>query len=113
MATLLRRGSKASDCNSAGAAQGSDIIYVINRRQFPWMLQRETRIQSGPRDIVLRAGILEIHEANPVARCCDLTWRSVVLWLFSVYVNFKVISLNKKEGSAMVGDHGAARDRGK
>lgn len=106
---------KAPDRNPAGAGQGSNIIYVIiaDRRQFPWMLQRETRIRSGPRDIVLRAGILEIHEANPVARCCDLTWRSVVLWLFSVYVNFKVISLNKKEGSAMVGDHGAARDRGK
>lgn len=65
------------------------------------------------RSFKLRAEILEIHEANPVARCCDLTWRSVVLWLFGVYVNFRVILLNKNEETAMVGDHDTAKDRAK
>jgi len=38
-----------------------------------------------------RGSVLALHAANPVARCYDLSWRNVVLWLLGVYVNFRVI----------------------
>lgn len=80
-------------------------------KQFITHIHSLMKIFNKIQTIILRAKILETHEANPVARCCDLTWRSVVLWLLSVYVNFRVILLNKNGRIAMVDDRDITRDR--
>lgn len=60
-----------------------------------------------------RAVFHELKDVNPVARCCDLTWRRVVLLLFCVYVNFSAISSTHETERTMLSASGSSRVRRK